>query len=57
MSVTPALYEGRFVMMSSESLGWETRFGTRTVSVKRKEGAQLRCGNPCLLSGNRTSQL
>ena len=43
MSVTPALCEGRFVMMSSESLGWETRFDTRTVSVKRNEGGGRSC--------------
>jgi len=43
VSVNPALYDGRFVMVSSESLNWETRFDTRTVSVKRKEGAHLRC--------------
>ena len=57
MSVTPGWYEGSFVMVSSESLGWETRFDTHTVSVKRKEGAHLLCGDPCLFSGVRTSQL
>jgi hypothetical protein len=43
VSVTAALYEGHFVFASSEPLGWETRFNASTDSVKRNEGAQLRC--------------